>query len=113
MAAHSSNFKYHESAVIGEWSTLREPIHFAKDQVGNFGGGESVMRFNQFFQPLGSEELTFAVHGFGNAVRMKNNDVAGIESDAPVVVVGLFKDAERESGEFDFAATASSVKKRL
>jgi hypothetical protein len=101
----SSNFEHHKSTVIGERSTLREPVHFAEDQVGNFGGGELMMSFDEFFDAIGSEKLAFAVHGFGNAIGMENDNVAGIEGYAPLVVAGFFKDAERETGEFDFAAT--------
>src|ERR1700746_262492 len=101
----SSNFQDHQGAVVRKRSTLRKPIHFAEDEVGNFGGGELMMSFDQFLQSPGSEKLAFAIHGFGNAVGMENDDVAGIKGYAPLVIAGFFKDAERESGQLHFATT--------
>ena len=44
---------------------------------------------------------------------MEHKDVAAFESDAPLVVLHFFKDAERKAGEFDAIAAAIFVKQRL
>src|SRR5262245_66526618 len=71
------------------------------------------MSFDEFSQAFGAKELAFVAHGFGDAIRMKNHNVTGIERDAPFVVAGFFENAEREPREFDLAASAVLIEKRL
>src|ERR1700741_2233291 len=72
-----------------------------------------MMPLNQFSQPLVAEELPFAVHGLGYSVRMEDDDVAGVQRDAPFVVTGLLKNAQRKSGQLDLSAAGVLIKERL
>ena len=71
------------------------------------------MSFDKFSETLDSEELAFAILGFGDTVGMKNHNVAGIESYAPIVIAGFFKNTQRKTCELDFSAAAVFVEERL
>src|SRR4030095_9325417 len=111
--AGSSDFEHHESAVVGKRRALGEPVDFAEDEVGDFGGAQRVMALDELAQTLRAKELTFAVHGFSDTVGMKNHDVTGIEGDAPLVVTGLFENSKGKSCQLDLATAAILVEKRL
>jgi len=110
---HSFHFEDHERAIVGKRRTLGEPVDFAKHKVSDFSGSEFVVLFDKLPQARGTKELPFAVSRFGDAIRMKDEDISGFECHAPLVVVHFLKDAEGETGQFDSVAPAALVQKRL
>ena len=109
----SFHLEDHESAIIGEWSALGEPIDFAKDKIGDLGGISFVMVFDELAEASDAEELAFGIHGFGNAIGVKDEDIAGFERDAPLVVLNFIENSEREASKFDLVAAIILVKEGL
>src|SRR5215472_15856441 len=71
------------------------------------------MLLNQFFDTADAKELSFTVRGFGDSVRMKHENVAGLQRDSPLVVSHVIINSQRKSRQLDFAATIIFVQQRL
>src|SRR5580704_17480806 len=72
-----------------------------------------MLLLNQFSQTFVAKKLAFAVGGFGDAIRVEYENIAGVERDAPFVVLNILEITQGETGELDAIATAIFVEKRL
>ena len=57
--------------------------------------------------------MAFAIRRLGDAVGVKHENVSGIESNSPLVVSDLFKNAQWKSRQFDFSAAPFLVQQGL
>src|SRR5215469_12013923 len=97
-SSDSSDFHHHQRPVVKQRGALGKPIDFVQNSVGEFRGREPMVLFNQLLEPADTEELTLAIGGFGDAVRMKHQNVSRFKRDTPFVVAYIFINSQWKTG---------------
>src|SRR2546427_2284882 len=109
----SLDFQDQEGAVVGQRRALREPLDVAQDEIGELGRGVLRVLGDGLAEPARAIELPVRTGGLSQAVRIKHEDIAGIQSDAPLVVGDVVVDAQRKPLQLDFVAAAAFPEQRL
>src|SRR5258706_5307572 len=98
MWARSLDLHHHQRAVIRNGASLGEFLHFLEHAVGQIRRRKLGVLFQDRYQPAAAEKLSFAIAGFGESIRIENQNVSLVEFHTPLVIGGIVKNADGKSG---------------
>ncbi len=101
MQARSLDFHHHQRAVVRDGAPLGVLLHCFEHAVGQLSGRKLGALLKNRFQPARAEEFSFAIARLCKSVRIENKNVSLGKLDAPLVIGGIVKDADRESSELE------------
>ena len=70
-------------------------------------GGQKIL------QAVGAEEFSFPVARLGDSVRIEKQNIAGVQPDAPFLIRGIVKNADRETRELELLDAPVFPEQRL